>query len=629
MSTDVIREFLVSLSWKEDEAGRRRFLDGIESATKTVLALGVALEAAAVATVGVVHRIASNFESLHYASSRVGASATNIRAFAYAVSQLGGTTDAALGSLEAFSRKLRESPGQEAWLKSWGVQTRDAQGRLRDSTQLMQELVKSNKFQSQPEWLKLRLAENAGIDERTYRAMLQGLDKFTAEFKQKLRDAGIDPDAAARNAVKFEQAWRSMFMSLQVVMERVGTLLMEKLQEPFEKLIKLLNQHGPEIAAVVAKMAAGIMDAAVWIANLTERFINFISQYDPIVKKLTGIESAFGAIAAVLFLRMIPGLSSVTTLLTALVGGAAWNSLMAVLRLLGMGGSAAAMGVAGAGAGIGALAGGALGMMPGSAGQGEDEFARQDALRKNPQQREQKKDRGFWGRIKKWLGVGADARETVEGQQSGPPGKYRPGYKLSDADLSDAVINTIAGEAHTNSQTSVDAVINNMLNRVGTDAYGPSKNLRDVARAPGQYAGYRRASQQEADFIKQRIQAIASGGVPDNTNGSNEYRAGWYMGPWGRKHANAPVIGGNRFAYNPAGGRGPFGPYDKPRELTSPAPIGHSAITNHSFASHLINQKNTYNITEAGSAGATAKAIGGMQSRSNSELIRNLQGAAR
>jgi hypothetical protein len=156
------------------------------------------------------------------------------------------------------------------------------------------------------------------------------------------------------------------------------------------------------------------------------------------------------------------------------------------------------------------------------------------------------------------------ASEIPAGGTSAAPGTYRPQYNLGERDLSDAVVNTIAGEAYTNNQQSVDAVINNMLNRVGTSSYGPGADMQSVARARGQYAGYRRASPKEAAYIRSRMRAIASGGEPDITGGSNEYRAGWYKGPWGRKHANSPVIGGNRFGYNPKGGRGPYGPYSEP-----------------------------------------------------------------
>jgi hypothetical protein len=180
-----------------------------------------------------------------------------------------------------------------------------------------------------------------------------------------------------------------------------------------------------------------------------------------------------------------------------------------------------------------------------------------------------------WGSVKKWWGNNAPtwAGGNPAGAGTvgtGAPGKYRPAYSLGNADLSDSVINTIAGEAIAGNQTSTDAVINNMLNRVGTKGYGPSGNLEQVARAPGQYAGYRDASPQEAAFIRARIQAIASGGVPDSTSGSNEYRASTYNGPWTWSHSGAPVIGGNRFAYNAKVAPGPYAPYSS----TASAPSG-------------------------------------------------------
>jgi len=142
----------------------------------------------------------------------------------------------------------------------------------------------------------------------------------------------------------------------------------------------------------------------------------------------------------------------------------------------------------------------------------------------------------------------------------GKGGQYRDPYKLGDADLSDSVVNTVAGEARMNDPNSVDAVIDNMVNRVGTKGYGPSGNLEEVATAPGQYAGRRKASAAEAERIRNRIKAIASGEVPDITHGANEYRAGSYNGPWARNHSDAPVIGGNRFARNPAVAPGPHAP---------------------------------------------------------------------
>ncbi len=165
--------------------------------------------------------------------------------------------------------------------------------------------------------------------------------------------------------------------------------------------------------------------------------------------------------------------------------------------------------------------------------------------------------------VKRALGLGG----TMDGMQARAPeaaGKYRPVYALSDADLSQRTADIIAGEAIRRNPESIDAVINNMMNRVGSKGWGPSKNLLEVATAPGQYeAAWKgsKANASETEFIRSRILAIASGGVPDNTNGSNAYRAGSYRGPWYQKHRDAPVIGGNRFAYEPGALNGPYAPY--------------------------------------------------------------------
>ncbi|WP_426313844.1 hypothetical protein ACN9MF_20230 [Methylobacterium fujisawaense] len=152
-----------------------------------------------------------------------------------------------------------------------------------------------------------------------------------------------------------------------------------------------------------------------------------------------------------------------------------------------------------------------------------------------------------------------------------PEGKgiYRPEYKVGEADLDQRVVNTIAGEVSTRNAEGVDAVINNMMNRVGTKGWGPSRNLLEVARAPGQYAGYRRAADAESELIRSRIRAIASGGVPDNTGGSNSYRAeSYYRGAgrnrtWARTSEIGPNVGGNRYGFVRGAPNGPYAPYSE------------------------------------------------------------------
>jgi len=160
-----------------------------------------------------------------------------------------------------------------------------------------------------------------------------------------------------------------------------------------------------------------------------------------------------------------------------------------------------------------------------------------------------------------WLKSGNyDNKQPI---QNTSEGLYRKPYALSeDTDLSDRVISMIAGESYTNNQKSVDAVINTALNRVGTKMYGKSSNLLDVATARGQFIGNRKPSAKEAEFIRSRIRAIASGREPDITNGSNEFRTTGSVNQWNQRHPDAFRIGGNNFARNPANSAtGPYAPY--------------------------------------------------------------------
>lgn len=89
----VLKEFLIEVGWKNDEAQQRRVTDAITSVTKGVTVMATAVAAAEVALVGIAQRVARSFEALAYASSRVNASARNIASFRYAISQLGGTAE--------------------------------------------------------------------------------------------------------------------------------------------------------------------------------------------------------------------------------------------------------------------------------------------------------------------------------------------------------------------------------------------------------------------------------------------------------------------------------------------------------------------------------------------------------
>jgi hypothetical protein len=650
MSAEVIKEFLVSLNWKSDEAAFHKTMGSVESLTKKMLGLGVALEGAAIASIGMVQRISAAFESLYYASSRVGASAAKINEFKYAVSQLGGTAEGAMSSLENFARKLRETGsdshrvgGYEHMLRDWGVQTRDAQGRLRDSVDMMKDIAASSKFNAQPYRTRIHIAEELGIDETTYRALLGDMDRFTTEYRKKLANAGLDPEKAAANAVKFERAWRSAFTSIEILVDRLADKFGPQILAKFEEFTNWVDNHGPEISRIMDQMATDLSDAVKWIWNMAKAVAKFVhDDADPWIEKNLGITNGLEKLAFWLGVLSATAIPALGLALTALMAGPALRALVGLLSLAGFSGVASF------------VAGGALAGLSGDS-PGAEEKAWQaehpESSAKESWIGRTTRDASNWVRGKlgmgQYRGSGPAPAGGAADEVTGKPGQFRKIYSLSDADLSDSVINHIAGEAQ-NNKKSIDAVINTMMNRLGTKAYGPSGNLHEVANAPGQWVGYKNASAAQAEFIRERIKAIASGAVSDITSGANEMRGSYYSGPWAQRHSGSPVIGGNRFAKNPnvTGSHASHGSVDGGASFglngwigagggyanAAPAasePIGHSSVSNYDFGSNVINHKPTIIINGAGDPGATADAVAKKQGSLYSDALRNLQGAAR
>jgi hypothetical protein len=59
------------------------------------------------------------------------------------------------------------------------------------------------------------------------------------------------------------------------------------------------------------------------------------------------------------------------------------------------------------------------------------------------------------------------------------------------------------------------------------------------------------------------------------------------------------------------------------------APLGHQTHHSIRYGNHAaLNQKTNITVNAAGDAGATAKAVAGMQNNVNADAVRNLQGAA-
>ncbi|MBK3400047.1 hypothetical protein HPY23_26610, partial [Methylobacterium sp. IF7SW-B2] len=363
----------------------------------------------AIAAATAITKVAQQFDQLYFASQRVGASAGNIKAFSYGVSQLGGTAAGAQSSLENFARFMKMNPqGSEALLKQYGVTTRDANGQLRDRTKLLSDLGKSLNGKSFA--VRSYIGEMFGIDEHTLTALGKNVDVFADQYRASMKRAGLDPDKAAADGNKLATTWRQIGAAIDIIGAKVTSRLFGTQDNVFKEFLDFLDRNGDKIAEIIEKIVKAVIALATALLKLltskeAKEFLDGILGTLGSVDEKTGkweasidsLQTALKVFAAYVLTTWVAKL----LLAFRLVGGG-WAGLLASF---GIGGFAGAGLLAGAG-----IAGAATAaQLPGQVAKGNVDPATGGALDSNPMGDVGKENSGKLGRLYRkyaptWLG---------------------------------------------------------------------------------------------------------------------------------------------------------------------------------------------------------------------------------
>ena len=342
--TAVIKSFLVSLGFKQDEAALAKFEGGIDKATTAVMRLATIVSASAVTVAIGVERFASNLEALYFASIRTGASATNLKAFARAAQDFGASASEAQGSVEGFARFLRNNPGGEGLLQSLGVQVRDPKtGKMRDTSDVLLDLGKA--FGKMPTYRSNQYAGMFGISDNMMLAMRNG--DFAADLEKvrhNLADAGFDK--AAADAHKFEMQVRALKDNLWRFAIAAQDVMMNHFLPVLKQVISYLEIHGPSIAK---QIGGGIETIVGWIEKSKPFFEGLYKQLVRLDEVTGGWSTKLIGVLALLRIVGGPGaIGGILSLAAAFVrvgaGLAGLGTGAAGVALAGLGGIAAAVG---------------------------------------------------------------------------------------------------------------------------------------------------------------------------------------------------------------------------------------------------------------------------------------------
>ncbi len=265
MNAETIKDFLVSLGFSVDDAGAKKFGSVLAGTTANVIKMGLAVEGAALSVVAFTAKIASGLDNLYWASQRTGATVQGIQSIGYAVSQVGGSVDAARSSLESLSRFIRNNPGAEGFLNRLGVQTRDASGNMRDMAAIFTGV--GQKLSGMPYYRANQYAQMLGIDENTLMAMRRGVGDFSGQYSAMAKAIGFNADEAALSSNRFMTSLKSLGEMAGMARDKIGSNLADGLAGQIDNLRKKIIENFPKIEVTITKVIKGIL----WLGEIVGR----------------------------------------------------------------------------------------------------------------------------------------------------------------------------------------------------------------------------------------------------------------------------------------------------------------------------------------------------------------------
>lgn len=259
MADNVIKEFLVGLGFKVDPKGQKAFTDSIDFATAKAVALGEALYDTAKAVAESVVKMAADFDQLYWKTQRLGSSAIDIKAFSYAMTQLGGSSQGAANALESIAEFTRSSPGATDFLVQWGVLPEH----IGNAEKSLQDLAET--FKRMPYWQAKSIATVIGVDPLTLQAMKRDTGEFEKWYRGMAtrlgRRFGVDLNDTAEGANSAQTKLRELKAELELLVQVFLIKALPAINQFLGRFIEFLENldHAkistPEVVAALGAIA--------------------------------------------------------------------------------------------------------------------------------------------------------------------------------------------------------------------------------------------------------------------------------------------------------------------------------------------------------------------------------------
>lgn len=205
-SSEVLREYLISLGFKVDNAQQKKFDTSIIRSGINVGTLAKTLLGAATAAQAFVAVWARSMEKLYYSSIRAESSAGKLQALQYAARTIGLTSESMQGALEGMARAMRLNPGLQGLIEQFGIKVTG-----RQKADVMIDLI--DRLKTMPFYVAAQYASLFGINPDDLLLLEKGADemKKAALARKEMADAaGLDVEAAAAAGKEYANQLREV-----------------------------------------------------------------------------------------------------------------------------------------------------------------------------------------------------------------------------------------------------------------------------------------------------------------------------------------------------------------------------------------------------------------------------------
>jgi hypothetical protein len=265
LAAETIKEFLISLGYKIDEASHRRFLSAIQGAIEPVAKLTATATGAVTAIEAMVARTAKGMNDLYYQAQRTGVVAQSLENLSFAAEQVGLKAKDGAGLMEAFTNSMQVNPGTVGLLRNLGGEFQEVNGRLSLTDKGLENVI--HRLHDMPRFEALQYGKMLGLDEASINQILNNADEFIAKIHQSADTAKALGSAEAEAAEK-GRAFSNEWSRFGNIISDVWTNVFNKIEPASEHILHILDDNLLEfgkwshelgdVPAVVATVVASI-----------------------------------------------------------------------------------------------------------------------------------------------------------------------------------------------------------------------------------------------------------------------------------------------------------------------------------------------------------------------------------